>query len=317
MLIEISKIQVKNRIRKDFGDIDGLAESIQKLGLLQPIVVTPGMILIAGERRLTAVKQLGWGEIETTIKAAIDREEEILCEIAENESRKDFTPSERVAYGLELEQIERVKALERMRTSTGGTNPQPRVDRPYPEQTGKTDVIVGEKVGLSGPTYRRAKRVIESEDKEVIDKMDKGEIGIATAYDLIKAKKQEEAKEDKPVMQPDKQETEEKEELPIMQSVPEESGGEEKRIHPYEVDETGFPVIKPIREAQESIFSISRFKVIVNSFITEINPLEFGGERFGELSKKDLKEFLLLVKDTKNQLNGVEKAIKQNLGGTK
>jgi superfamily I DNA/RNA helicase len=41
MLIEINKIKIEKRIRKQYGDIDGLANSIKELGLLNPPVVTP------------------------------------------------------------------------------------------------------------------------------------------------------------------------------------------------------------------------------------------------------------------------------------
>jgi hypothetical protein len=50
----LARIKVGNRHRKDFGDIDGLARSIDQEGLLQPIAITPADELIAGERRIRA-----------------------------------------------------------------------------------------------------------------------------------------------------------------------------------------------------------------------------------------------------------------------
>lgn len=188
-LVPVDQIKVQNRIRKDYGDIDELAASIKELGLIQPIIVTSDYILIAGERRLMAVKKLGWKEIKAETTTAADREHQLLMEIAENEKRKEFTPSERVAYGLELEQIERLKAKERQaehgNTAPGRKNTQ---ELSTLSVSGKTDDIVGSKVGMSGQSYRRAKRVVESGDKELIDKMDSKEIGISTAYDKLKAK---------------------------------------------------------------------------------------------------------------------------------
>jgi ParB family chromosome partitioning protein len=55
------------RIRKDMGDLAGLAESMKELGLLQPVVVFPDGRLILGERRLRAAKLLGWERIPVTI----------------------------------------------------------------------------------------------------------------------------------------------------------------------------------------------------------------------------------------------------------
>jgi ParB family transcriptional regulator, chromosome partitioning protein len=66
--MRISDIKIdRRRIRKDLGDIASLAESIKELGLLQPIVVFADGRLIVGERRLRAVRLLGWKEIPVTI----------------------------------------------------------------------------------------------------------------------------------------------------------------------------------------------------------------------------------------------------------
>ncbi len=206
---KISEIKIGKRIRKDYGDLEGLAQSIKEHSLLQPIVITPDGTLIAGERRLEAVKLLGWMEIEVNIATVLDREEQLLCEIAENEKRKEFTPSERVAYGEELEQIEKLKANERKKATQFGNTVV--VDRPSPEK-GKTDEIVGKKVGMSGSSYKRAKKVVESGNEEVIEQMDSGKIGIQTAYDKINKPKKpriekvveqepEEPEEEKPILE--------------------------------------------------------------------------------------------------------------------
>ena len=57
--VEVSKIIVVDRIRKDFGNIKELAQSIKLVGLLQPIIITKQYILVFGQRRLEAVKSLG------------------------------------------------------------------------------------------------------------------------------------------------------------------------------------------------------------------------------------------------------------------
>jgi len=59
----IAEIHVGERHRRDMGDIDHLAASIEDVGILHPIVVTPGGELIAGQRRLQACKLLGWSAI--------------------------------------------------------------------------------------------------------------------------------------------------------------------------------------------------------------------------------------------------------------
>lgn len=84
--LPISKITVlrEGRQRKELVDIDILADSIKRLGLINPITVDDDNILIAGERRLTAVKSLGWTHIpvqrasaDTLISRAIELEENV------------------------------------------------------------------------------------------------------------------------------------------------------------------------------------------------------------------------------------------------
>ena len=64
----IDEIIVGERVRRDMGDIEALAASIDEIGLLNPIVVTPDGRLLCGERRLLAAKLLGWKEIPVTIR---------------------------------------------------------------------------------------------------------------------------------------------------------------------------------------------------------------------------------------------------------
>ncbi len=87
-------ISVGDRARKDLGDIQALAASIEALGLLQPIGIDANYRLVFGERRLRAFEHLGRDAIPARI---VDVASVLLAEHAENEIRKDFTPSERVA----------------------------------------------------------------------------------------------------------------------------------------------------------------------------------------------------------------------------
>jgi len=63
----INSIKIGKRFRRDLGDIDALARSINEVGLLHPIVITPDGELLAGQRRLEACKQLKWDKIPVRI----------------------------------------------------------------------------------------------------------------------------------------------------------------------------------------------------------------------------------------------------------
>lgn len=110
--VPTSRIRVGDRIRKDMGDIAELADSI-KLCQLQPIVVTPDMQLVAGERRLRACELAGIPvhiRIAATIKDALAA---LRAEADENLLRKAWTREEEVAYALRLRELMAPAAAER------------------------------------------------------------------------------------------------------------------------------------------------------------------------------------------------------------
>jgi ParB family transcriptional regulator, chromosome partitioning protein len=126
MEIEISKIIVNGRHRKDLGDVAALAESIRRRGLLHAIAVTPEYHLVAGARRLAALRQLGWKKAPVRIVTGLGDAVALLeAERDENTCRKDFTLSEAVNIGRALEALERPKAKDRKSQTPG----QPRGQR--------------------------------------------------------------------------------------------------------------------------------------------------------------------------------------------
>lgn len=192
MLVNIGKVTVGKRIRKDYGDILSLADDIQDRGLINPPVVTPDYELIAGERRLRALKKLDYKQIEVRIMSVEDYEHQLKIEISENEERKEFTYSERMDYAQQLERIEAKKAKDRQ-TSKLKQHKNTVTDQ-GPERKGETRDIVGKASGFgSGRTYARAKYIYENADEETIKEVDEGKKSIRKAHDdLRKQKKQKE-----------------------------------------------------------------------------------------------------------------------------
>ncbi len=94
MQMRVDEIIVRKRIRRDLGDLEELAESIDKHGLLNPIIVNNKKVLLAGERRLESVKMLGWETVPVRILENPSRIEALEIEIDENIHRKPFNPDE-------------------------------------------------------------------------------------------------------------------------------------------------------------------------------------------------------------------------------
>lgn len=94
MLVQISDIKVKKRVRKDLGNIDDLKDSLRIYGLMNPITLNSRYELIAGERRLAAAMQLGWTSINANIIDNLTDVDQLEMEIEENNQRKEFTDEE-------------------------------------------------------------------------------------------------------------------------------------------------------------------------------------------------------------------------------
>lgn len=172
--VPISSVVVNGRHRKDLGDLDALAESIQALGLLHPVVVAPGNKLVAGQRRLEACKRLGWTEIPATeIASLADAFAHLSAERDENTCREDMKPSEKVTLGQALEELER-PAAETRKAEAGKANlPGASGENFTPLAKGATRDIVGSAVGMSGVTYQRAKAVVEASENPELSEEDR------------------------------------------------------------------------------------------------------------------------------------------------
>jgi ParB family chromosome partitioning protein len=107
--IPVAKVRITDRIRNYPGDLTELASSMEGIGLLNPIVIDSNNYLIAGYRRLTAARKLGWQEIEARVVDVRDKKTLLMIEMEENTTRRDFTP----------EQLEHVQRLLARQEKTG------------------------------------------------------------------------------------------------------------------------------------------------------------------------------------------------------
>lgn len=93
--------------RFNVGDVSELAESIQALGILVPLLVTPrgkGYLVVAGHRRLAASKQIGLAEVPALIREMGELERMEMM-IVENQQRVPLSPVEEgIAYARILKQ---------------------------------------------------------------------------------------------------------------------------------------------------------------------------------------------------------------------
>ena len=122
----VSSITIGTRHRTDLGDIDALAASIERDGLLQPPTITPDGVLVCGRRRLAAVQQLGWRVVNVWVRSGIsDRLGHLLAEQDDNLLHKDLSPLEAASLYRELKALLAEDAAHRQEASRFSTDRQP------------------------------------------------------------------------------------------------------------------------------------------------------------------------------------------------
>ena len=193
MTEKISAIKIGKRFRKDLGDIDALAQNIETVGLLHPVVIDERKNLIAGLRRIEACKKLGWKEIPVTV---VNLKDLVAGEYSENERRKDFTPSEAVAIAEALEKREKEKAKLRQKQAGKKFGKGKIASGNFPEaiiEKGQTRDKIARPTGYSSKTLEKARELINAarEDPKYqpfVDEMDKtGKVdGIYKKYKVEK-----------------------------------------------------------------------------------------------------------------------------------
>lgn len=110
-VVDISTIIVEERFREEYGDIDTLATSLKKEGIIQPLAVRAepggGYRLLAGGRRIKAATQAGISEIPIRIfPETLSTLEMRSIELMENVARKDLSWVEAANLKKEIHELQ-------------------------------------------------------------------------------------------------------------------------------------------------------------------------------------------------------------------
>ncbi|MDO5299977.1 MAG: ParB/RepB/Spo0J family partition protein [Clostridia bacterium] len=189
-MIPPDEIRISDRIRRDNGDIDSLTESIREHGLINPITVMEtsdgGYVLIAGLRRLEAVRRLRQDTISATVLSPLEADEALMLEYAENEERKPFTVTERLAYAERIKAIEKEKAKQRMKAGRKVDEADPTGKCPEGMEKGEAREIVARKAGFSSEKQMRRAEKLANRRPDLVERVDRGEMTIGRAETIMK-----------------------------------------------------------------------------------------------------------------------------------
>src|SRR3990167_6061437 len=143
----LKEIKELKGIRKDFGDLTSLIESIRKVGMLNPITISKDGVIIVGRRRARAWKILHekhpnqYNAFPSFIRHPLTYSELTkhntanmfnMMQIHENTQRKDFTAEEIESIRSDIEEQRKAGKL--------------------PDVTGDTRDVIAEMVGVGGKT---------------------------------------------------------------------------------------------------------------------------------------------------------------------
>ncbi|WP_433568091.1 ParB N-terminal domain-containing protein (plasmid) [Nocardia sp. CA-151230] len=173
--LRISDIIVGERDRQELGDISELARSIEQVGLLHPVVITEDGELVAGDRRLAAVKSLGWECVPVTVVSLETAADVLRAEADENACRKGLTPYEAARARERRAKLLAPKARERQGERTD-LKSEPRTNLvPSSSAATKTKNVASAGTGYSGSTLDKVDKIRDVAERGVI-KRGKAEI---------------------------------------------------------------------------------------------------------------------------------------------
>jgi len=110
MLEDIAKLKIRDdRLRQNLGNLDGLANSMDKIGQIHSILVDENWFIRVGTRRHIAASRLGWDQIDVVQRKDLSEDEWLIIEAHENIVRKNLDPvEEAVALSKSKEAYERL-----------------------------------------------------------------------------------------------------------------------------------------------------------------------------------------------------------------
>ena len=163
------------------GQMMELQESIQKYGILNPLIVRPrpeGVYeIISGHRRKFAAEKIGYRKVPVIIRMLND-DEAVISMVDSNLQREMIRPSEKAfAYKMKYEVIKR----------KAGRRKCGQVDQLF----GKKSIeVIGEDCGDSPKQVQRYIRITEL-IAELLERVDDGSMGFTPAVQISYLKKEE------------------------------------------------------------------------------------------------------------------------------
>lgn len=198
-LVKVNELIPHPRNNDFFDDVTGkrwdeFLESVKTSGVIEPIVITEGKVIVSGHQRVRACKELGIEEIMAEIKLYEGDEKKIVKDLIETNVRQRGTIG-----GSDQQIVARVDALKEWYGVHNGNNQytkEGRTNGPTLNKDGEPSKIedILKILGLTERQYKTAKQITDKAIPEVQQLIDKGTVSRRTVADLIAKLSEEDQK---------------------------------------------------------------------------------------------------------------------------
>jgi N6-adenosine-specific RNA methylase IME4/ParB-like chromosome segregation protein Spo0J len=160
-----------------------LENSLKNDGCREPITILEDQTIIDGHNRYEICRKHNI-EYTTFVQKGLDTETEVKLWMLYNQiGKRNYANIDKALVAIEIEKLEKVKALERMHHIS--VDEEPRSVLTYPQESGKALEIAAKSVGLGYGTVYKTKHILEKAPEELVEKVRKGDISIDRAFTQI------------------------------------------------------------------------------------------------------------------------------------
>lgn len=188
---KLSELKATNIYLRLGTDVSDLENSIQTIGLIAPLVISPDNLILAGARRYQAMLNLGYKETSVIVLDKGELENELVS-IDENLVRKDLSKIEIEGHLRRAKEIyQKLNPIDEIHSEENKNESTKKVIT-LPSE--KFFNIISHKTGLSSKQIHQAINRDEMASANVKDARKSGSLSLSQTNEIIKLKKDEQQK---------------------------------------------------------------------------------------------------------------------------